>query len=157
MKPIKAQTNTKADAQKVELERRLEIKKADQIGADFEAGQGLVDQGNIAVRACKEEAQSLAANSVHASTTAKGKCIVGKQFVVGFYDRDGPRKFDEAAFAAKYPDLYLKCTRMARVFDETLFTEQVQKKVVTKKMVKKFTVKGVPTRIAYVKRKDAKD
>lgn len=131
--------------------------QVDNIGHRYERAQLKIDEGTSEANMCKEEVKTLASTSEEARDSAKGKCVVGREFVVGYFDRGGTPKFDAQRFEQEQPALFAKCTVMRRTFDEALFEDAVTRGVISKALVKKYVVKSGVSRVAYVKRKDAKE
>jgi len=130
--------------------------QVDAIGHRYESAQLKIDEGTSEANVCKEEVKTIASTSEHAHASAKGKCVIGNEFVVGYFDRGGTPKFDQERFAVEHPQLYAKCMVMRSMFDESLFEDAVTKGTIPKALVKKYVVKSGVTRVAYVKRKEAK-
>lgn len=138
--------------------KRITItERVDNLGHRYEQAQLKIDEGTSESNIVKEEVKTLASTDENARDSAKGKCVVGREFVVGYFDRGGTPKFDEDRFAVEQPKLYAKCTVMRRMFDETQFEELVRKNVIPEKLVKQYVVKSGVSRVAYIKRKDAKE
>lgn len=134
---------------KAPLKKLTKEDRADLLGAMYEGGKAIVEEGQLQC----DEAKNLTLALAGAADPDKAEGYVkGKKFTVGFFTRTGSPSFDAELFKDLYPKLFAKCLVTKTVFDEERLQMLVKKKIVKQSEFNAAVVRPRGSRVIDIKR-----